>query len=138
MLLSDSVTSTFMTRSPAGLLSNVPTPCPFSPSKRIRLSLITILPLPRDAPIVWADTTSYEPSSRIVSVTYSGSEPDWYTVPFHVPATDLTSGTATGVIGPALAQPTSEAANPTMRMTVRTFHSDRTAPDIMAILLLLD
>jgi len=30
-LLSDIVTSTFMTRSPAGLLSSVPTPCPFRP-----------------------------------------------------------------------------------------------------------
>src|SRR5216683_3917108 len=31
--------------------------------------LSTILPLPRDSPIAWRDTRSYEPSSRIVSST---------------------------------------------------------------------
>jgi hypothetical protein len=37
MLLSDSVTSTFMTRSPAGLLGSVPTPCPVDPNGEVDL-----------------------------------------------------------------------------------------------------
>src|SRR5262249_31820116 len=105
VLLSDRTASTFMTRSPAGFLGGVPVPCPFSPSIRRRPSLITILPLPRDVPSGWAETRSYEPSSLIVSVTLSGSTPDRYSTPFHVPATDLMSDTLTGVTGPALAQP---------------------------------
>src|SRR5262245_13941640 len=44
-------------------------------------------------------------------------------MPFHVPATDLTSDTMTGVTGPTLAQPTNVVANPTK--TVRTVQSDR-------------
>src|SRR5206468_6733155 len=49
----------------------------------------------------------------MVSSMLSGSEPGPYTTPFHVPATDFMSDTATGLIGPAVAQPTSAAANPT-------------------------
>src|SRR6266850_51158 len=79
---------------------------------------------------------SYEPSSRIVSTICSGSEPDPYTMPFHVPATDLTSDTATGATGPALAHPISEAANPTMTIAVRRVHSDRAPLVVIASLLL--
>jgi hypothetical protein len=39
VLLSDSTASMFMKRSPAGLFSSVPTPCPFSPSRMRRPSL---------------------------------------------------------------------------------------------------
>src|SRR4030095_9264106 len=45
-------------------------------------------------------------------------------MPFHVPATDFMSDTATG-LWPALAQPTSETAKPTITVTVRTVHRDR-------------
>ena len=102
-----------------------------------RPSLIVIWPRPRDTPISWRDTTSYEPSSRIVRVTSSGSEPDRYTTPFHVPATDLTSDTATGR-SPALAQPTSEAANPTTTMVVKMVQSDRALFGVIASLLLFE
>src|SRR5215471_11496535 len=90
-----------------------------------RPSSITILPCPRDIPIgSWADTTSYEPSSRIISVTFSGSNTDrLYTTPFHVPATVLMSDTAIGVTGPRLAQPTRVATKPTTN-AVRTVPSD--------------
>src|SRR5215467_5675110 len=116
---------TSIMRLPAGSLSTVPTPRPFTPSKMRRPSSITILPFPRDTPIgSWADTTSYEPSSRIISVTLSGSNTDrLYTTPFHVPATALMSDTATGVIGPRLAQPTRVATHPTTK-AVRTVPSD--------------
>src|SRR5262250_424259 len=116
---------TSMMRLPAGSLSTVPTPRPFSPSKMRRPSSITILPFPRDTPIgSWADTTSYEPSSRTISVTFSGSKTDrLYTTPFHVPATALTSDTAIGVTGPRLAQPTRVATNPTKK-AVKTVPSD--------------
>src|SRR5262249_15875824 len=85
-----------------------------------------ILPFARHTPIgCWADTTPYEPSSPIVSVTYSGSNTDrLYTTPFHVPATALMSDTATGVTGPRLAQPARVAANPTTK-AVRTAPADR-------------
>src|SRR4029453_7510718 len=63
MLLSDRVASILMTRAPSALLSSVPTPRPFWPCRMRRPSLITIWPFPRDAPIVWRDTTSHEPSS---------------------------------------------------------------------------
>src|SRR5215467_9671207 len=116
---------TSIMRLPAGSLSTVPTPRPFTPSKMRRPSSITILPFPRDTPIgSWADTTSYEPSSRIISVTLSGSNTDrLYTTPFHVPATALMSDTATGVSGPRLAQPTRVDTHPTTK-AVRTVPSD--------------
>src|SRR2546425_2905500 len=63
----------------------------------------------------------------MVSSTLSGSEPGPYTTPFHVPATDLMSDTATGLIGPALAQPTSAAANPTTAVVMRMVQSHRAA-----------
>src|SRR5262249_26529508 len=46
-------------------------------------------------------------------------------MPFHVPATDLTSDTMTGVTGPRLAQQANEDANPTRTVAVRTLQSDR-------------
>src|SRR5262249_40767466 len=47
-----------------------------------------------------------------------------YTTPFQMPVTSLMSDTATGVIGPKLAQPTRVTANPTTK-AVRTAPSDR-------------
>src|SRR5262245_4242564 len=133
MLLSDRVASMFMTRSPAGLVSSVPKPRPFWPSKRRRPSRMTILPAPRDSPIGCSDTTtSYEPSSPIVSAIGCASELDLYTTPFHVPATDLTSETGTGVRGPRLAQPSSEAANPTTKVAPRTIDHHRKRPGVIA------
>jgi hypothetical protein len=67
----------------------------------------------------------------------SGSEPDRYTVPSHVPATDLTSDTATGVSGARLAQPTSEAAIPTT-MVVKTVQSDRAPLGVIVSLLFFE
>jgi transcriptional regulator of aromatic amino acid metabolism len=46
-------------------------------------------------------------------------------MPSHVPLTDVTSETATGVTGPMLAQPTSETHNPTITVTARTLQTSR-------------
>src|SRR5882724_2566453 len=85
--------------------------------------LSTILPLPRDSPIAWRDTRSYEPSSRIRQLD--------------VPATDLTSDTTTGAIGPTPARPGSEATNPITTVRVIMAQSERVPLDIIASLLLL-
>src|SRR5215471_525154 len=97
-----------------------------------RPSLTTTVPLPRDSPILRRDTTSYEPSSRIVSSMYSGSDPDPYSTPCQVPATDPMLDTVTGVIGPKLAQPTSEMANSTRTATARVAQGDRAPLDVIA------
>jgi hypothetical protein len=74
----------------------------------------------------------------MVSVMWSGSEPDWYTTPSHVPATDLTSDTATGASGPMLAQPISEAANTKTMVAVKTVLSDRALLGVIVSLLLFE
>src|SRR5215472_12032676 len=102
-----------------------------------RPSLTTTVPLPRDSPILRRDTTSYDPSSRIVRSMYSGSDPDPYSTPCHVPATDPMLDTVTGVIGPRLAQPTSEIANPTRTAAARVAQGDRAPLNFIASLLLL-
>src|SRR5690242_12534652 len=124
--------STFMTTSPARFRSTVPTPRPLSPSMTRRPSLMTICPLPVDTPRPLLDRTSYEPSSRIVRVTSSRSEPGRYTVPCHVPVSDLTSDTATGVTGPMLAQPTSETDDATTTVTARILQTSRRLLDVIA------
>src|SRR5215468_6411426 len=102
-----------------------------------RPSLTTTVPLPRDSPILRRDATSYDPSSRIVSSMYSGSDPDPYSTPCHVPATDPMVDTVTGVIGPRLAQPTSEIPDPTRTAAARVAQRDRAPLDVIAFLLLL-
>ena len=71
--------------------------------------------------------TNRRPGSS--DVTSFRSEPGWeggkYTMPSHVPLTELTSETATGVTGPMLAQPTSETENPTITVTARTLQTSR-------------
>src|SRR5215467_5654849 len=98
-----------------------------------RPSLTTTVPLPRDSPILRRDATSYDPSSRIVSSMCSGSDPDPYSTPCQVPDTDPMLDTVTGVIGPRLAQPTSEIANPTRTAAARVAQGDRAPLDVIAL-----
>jgi hypothetical protein len=59
-------------------------------------------------------------------------------MPCHVPATDLTSDTATGVKGPTLTQPTNETANTEKIVAVKAILSDRALVGLIVSLLLFE